>query len=211
MELTGWMERLKSSRRILVLGPSGAGKTRFSISLARLLEIPLVHLDACFWKPGWVSMPQQEWRARVRELVQGEAWIMDGTYEASLDLRIPAADTAILLECPRWTCLWRVLKRRLNPGDAQRPDAPPGQRVDRAFLRYIWRYPSVTRPFVLDAIRRYGADKTLIVLRDARQIASLQEALERERRAGAPTAPARKTEPPSPGKHSGLARPNGFL
>jgi len=157
--------RLASAKRILVLGSSGSGKTTFSIQLGRILNLTTIHLDAQFWKPGWIATPQAQWRAIVDALIQTESWIMDGTYESTLDLRIPAADAVILIESSRWTCLWRALKRKATVDDDRRPDAPGGQKLDRAFLRYIWQYPAVTRPFVLDCIRQYGPDKTLIQLK----------------------------------------------
>jgi len=87
---------------------------------------------------------------------------MDGTYESSLDLRIPAADTIILLEVSRWTCLWHAFKRKATVDDQHRHDAPAGEKLDLAFLRYIWRYPLVTHPFVIESIEKHGADKNLI-------------------------------------------------
>ena len=98
---------------------------------------------------------------------------MDGTYESTLDLRIPAADAVISIERSRWGCLWRVLKRKATVDDRRRPDAPAGQKLDLAFLRYIWQYPALTRPFVMDEIRRYGPHKTSIVLYGANQIEHL--------------------------------------
>ena len=163
---------LASSKRILVLGSSGSGKTTFSIQLGRILNLKTIHLDAQFWKPGWIATEQQDWRAIVASLIQTESWIMDGTYESTLDLRIPAADTVIVIESPRWVCLWRVLKRKATLDDDRRPDAPGGQKLDRAFLRYVWRYPAVTRPFVLECIRQYGSDKTLIQLGSSNDIES---------------------------------------
>ena len=41
------------------------------------------------------------------------SWVMDGTYEASLDLRLPAAEAIVYIQSSRWTCLWRVVTRRL--------------------------------------------------------------------------------------------------
>ncbi len=174
---------LASSRRILVLGSSGSGKTTFSINLSRILNLKTIHLDAHFWKPGWIATPQPQWRAIVASLVETESWIMDGTYESSLDLRIPAADSVIVIESSRWICLWRALKRKATVDDQRRPDAPGGQKLDRAFLRYIWRYPTVTRPLVFDCIRRYGPDKTTIQLEGKTEIQEflrqIQQAVER--------------------------------
>lgn len=157
--------RFASSRRILVLGSSGSGKTTFSIQLGQLLGIEVIHLDAEFWQPGWIATPQPQWRGVVSTLVQRQAWVMDGTYESSLDLRIPFADSVILIEQSRWTCLWRALKRKLTVDDLRRPDAPAGQKLDLAFLRYIWRYPVVTHPFVLKCLREQGPEKPVIALK----------------------------------------------
>ena len=162
--------RLLSSKRILVLGPSGAGKTTFSTRLGRILQLQTIHLDAHFWKPGWIATTQTEWREMVLSLVREPSWVMDGTYESTLDLRIPAADTVILVDVSRWICLWRVLKRKATWNDERRPDAPAGQKLDRAFLRYIWQYPAVTQPVVLDCVQRYGPEKTLIQLQGSREL-----------------------------------------
>jgi adenylate kinase family enzyme len=167
--------RARLGRRILVLGSSGSGKTHFSERLARILDLDVIHLDAEFWRRGWIATPEQEWRGKVSTLVQRTAWIMDGTYENTLDLRVPAADTIIVLERERLACLWGVLRRVLFQRAATRADAPPGQRLDRAFLRYVWHYSSVVRPLVLERIHCYGWDKRLIVLRGSRCIAQFLE------------------------------------
>lgn len=177
MDFQDSIARLTSSKRILVLGPSGSGKTTFSLHLGRLLGIETIHLDACFWQPGWTSTPQPEWRATVAALIQKESWVMDGMYERTLDLRIPAADALIVIERSRLVCLWRVFKRKATMADHLRPDAPAGQKLDRAFLRYIWRYPAVTRPILFESIRRYGPDIPLIQFKGSSDIQSfLQQA-----------------------------------
>ena len=173
MDLSGTIPSLVAAKRVLVLGSSGSGKTTLVRRLGPLLNLEPIHLDACFWRPGWVSTPQDEWREKVAALVERESWIMDGTYESTLHLRIPAADCVIVLERSRLVCLWRVLKRKVTLDDRRRPDAPSGQKLDAAFLRYIWRYPRVTRPLVYEQIRQYGPHKTLIVLRGAGDIERL--------------------------------------
>ncbi|MDH3718558.1 MAG: hypothetical protein OES79_10605 [Planctomycetota bacterium] len=170
MDVQSCLEQLSTSRRILVLGSSGSGKSTLARCLARILDIPLIHLDAHFWQPGWVPTAEPAWRARVASLAGGESWIMDGTYERSLDLRIPAADTILVVESTRWSCFWRVLKRKITIDDSNRPDAPPGQPLDLAFLRYVWQYPAVTRPLVYRLIREHGLHAKLIVLKSPRDV-----------------------------------------
>jgi len=159
-------ERLSGAGRILVVGPSGAGKTQLALRLADLLGLPLIHLDAERWRPGWNALPDDEWSDVVAELTLRRRWIMDGTYEKTLGLRVPAADAVVVLEVGRLRCLAGLVRRRFLGGRRPRPDAPPGQRIDRRFLRYLWRYPSVTRPMLLAALREHGDGKTVLVLRD---------------------------------------------
>ena len=177
------VERLRAARRILVVGPSGGGKTQLALRLGRALELPVVHLDAQRWQPGWRALGDAEWRAVVRRLVAQPTWIMDGTYERTLDLRAPPADAVVLLEPPRVVCLAGVCARRLRTGDRPRVDAPPGQPLDRALLRYVWRYESDTRRVVMSALERYGSHLAVVRLPSRRAARGLAERL--EARAGA--------------------------
>lgn len=172
-------EEITRARRVLVLGSSGSGKTYLSARLGELLHIEVLHLDAYFWRPGWVSTAEHEWRGIVSQLTRKSSWIMDGTYENTLDLRLPEADTVVVIEQSRWICLWGVLKRRLFFDGPGRTDAPAGQRIDLPFLRYIWEYPSATRPLVHRLIQQYGPDKRLIVLTGAREVRQLLRSVRR--------------------------------
>lgn len=57
-------------RRVLIIGSSGAGKSTLARELEPILGLPVIHLDAVFWQPGWREMPKDAWKARVAELVQ---------------------------------------------------------------------------------------------------------------------------------------------
>lgn len=172
------VDALMSSKRILVLGPCGSGKTCLTRQLSRLLDLPAVHLDAIFWRPGWISMPQPEWRGVVNSLVRENSWIMDGTYESTLDLRIPAAEAIIMIDRPRWSCLWGVVRRSLTYRNKPRSDAPPGQPIDLAYLRYIWRYPVRTDTLVRELIRKHGPQIPVIRLDKRENVEALISALQ---------------------------------
>jgi adenylate kinase family enzyme len=177
------IETLKSSKRILVLGSCGSGKTFFSQQLSQALDLPAIHLDACFWRPGQVSTPQAEWRVTVSSLVKQESWIMDGTYESTLDLRIPAAEAIIMIRRPRLSCIWGVFRRSLMYRNRTRPDAPSGYPVDLAYFRYLWKYPARTETHIRELIRTHGPQITVIQLDRQKAIDELISALQ-----AAPTA-----------------------
>jgi hypothetical protein len=168
-DLTG----LRQARRILVLGSPGSGKTFLCTFLGRHLGLELIRLDDFFWKPGPVRIPTDEWRVRVMELASRPAWVMDGTYEASLDLRIPAADAIVYIESSRWACLWRVIIRRLLSRWRRDDESTHGHAITPFFVRYVFRFPSLTQPEVFRLIAQQGRGKPLTVLGGANGVERL--------------------------------------
>ena len=69
-------------KRLLVLGCSGAGKSTLARELGEVLNLPVTHLDKLFWKPGWVESDEGEFRQKVANAVEGDAWIVLGLVDA---------------------------------------------------------------------------------------------------------------------------------
>ncbi|HEX5137691.1 MAG TPA: hypothetical protein VFY93_12000 [Planctomycetota bacterium] len=159
-------------RRVLVVGSGGAGKTMFATRLGERTGLPVIHLDAAYWRPGWVEPPADEWRRTVEGLLARDAWIMDGNFCATLEMRLAACDTAIFLDRSRWVCLWRVGRRVLRFHGRTRPDMGPGcaESIDWEFLRWIWRYPLDSRPQVLARLIAAGPGKRIVRLRSEREV-----------------------------------------
>jgi len=153
-------------RRVLVIGPGGAGKSTFSARLAAITGLPLIHLDALYWKPGWVEPPKAEWASTVERLLREPAWVMDGNYGGTLETRLAAADTVIFLDLPRIVCLTRVVRRWIRFHGRSRPDMTPGcpERLSWEFLRWIWSYPEERRPKILQRLGTLRADQRAVVL-----------------------------------------------
>ena len=86
-------------------------------------------------------------------------------------MRLPRADVVIILDSPRWLCLWwRVLRRSIFERD-QRPDLPDGcpEHVDWSLLKFIWRFKRQTWPRIEAARREFGAGVPVVRLRGRRQ------------------------------------------
>jgi adenylate kinase family enzyme len=159
-------------KRILVIGSGGSGKSTFARRLGALLDMPVIHLDAEHWSPGWVETPKEEWRERVKELVRGDAWIIDGNYSGTLDVRLDASDVVIFLDLPRTLCVWRALKRAVTFRNATRPDMAEGcrEKFDLSFLWWIWNYPSRSRPKVLRRLEENARGKKVVRLRSRAEV-----------------------------------------
>jgi adenylate kinase family enzyme len=159
-------------QRILVIGSGGSGKSTVAKEIASRLDLPLIHLDALYWQPGWRAAETSEWERVVRELTAAPCWVMDGNYGGTLDVRLPRCDTVVFLDLPRVVCLWRVLKRRLEFHRRSRPDVAPGcpERLSWEFVNWIWTYPKRRRPGILRRLAGLRADQRAIVLSSNRAV-----------------------------------------
>ena len=159
-------------KKILVIGSGGAGKSTFARRLGEITGIEVVHLDKLHWRAGWIEPPKDEWRKTVENNLKKESWIMDGNFGGTMDLRLAACDTAILLDLPRTVCVYRVLKRRIKYRGTNRPDMSEGcsEKIDYEFLRWIWDYPKKNKPQVEEKLKRFENEKTIIRLKSKREV-----------------------------------------
>ncbi len=159
-------------QRVLVIGSGGAGKSTTAAQLAELTGLPLVHLDACYWKPGWEETPKAEWATTVEQLVAEPRWVMDGNYGGTMSQRLAACDTVVFLDLSRWVCLARVLRRYARFRGRSRPDMTPGcpERFSFAFLWWIWRYPIDRRPSVLALLSNLERGQRVVRLRSSAEV-----------------------------------------
>ena len=172
---------MQPMRRVLVIGPGGAGKSTLARRLGERLNIEVLHLDRFYWSPGWIEMPKAEWSKTVEHLLEHEAWIMDGNYSGTLDIRYKACDTIIFLDMTRALCLWRVLKRAVMYRKRSRPDMAEGcpEQLTLEFILWIWNYPRRSRPKVLRMLESNPKEKRIVWLRtrsDVERFLAAQEA-----------------------------------
>jgi len=166
-------------RKVLVIGSGGSGKSTFATRLAQHTGLPVIHLDAHFWKPGWVEPTHEEWDETVARLASGEAWIMDGNYGRTLEQRLAVCDTVIFLDRPRLLCLVRVIWRRIRYHRQARPDMGQDcpERLDWEFIRWIWNYPATHRSKILQRLAELPPGQRAIVLRTQADIENFLRSL----------------------------------
>jgi adenylate kinase family enzyme len=155
---------------VALVGSGGAGKSTLARELATITGLPLFHLDELHWRPGWVEMPNDEFRPLQAEVASKDEWIIDGNYYNSYDIRFARADTVIYLALPRWICLSRVLWRVASNWhrDVQAKGCP--EQFDWSFLLWLWHFPRDVRPGLEEALAHYGGSFELIKLSTPRQV-----------------------------------------
>jgi adenylate kinase family enzyme len=149
-------------RRVSVVGTPGSGKTTVGQRLAASLSARFVELDAIFHQPRWADLPRDEFRARVRDIVETDDWVIDGNYSAVQDLVWQRGDTVIWLDLPRRVVMQRVVARTLRRAitrerlwNGNREPLSNFYRLDpeRSIIRWAWvkhpeyveRYRAATR------------------------------------------------------------------
>lgn len=107
-------EALAPGRRISVVGCSGSGKTTLSRRLARHLGYRHVELDALYHQPGWQPLPTEQFRQVVGEALEGEGWVVEGSYSAVRPQVLERADMVIWLDLPRAAVMRQLIPRTLK-------------------------------------------------------------------------------------------------
>ena len=160
--------------RIVIVGSGGSGKSTAAKQLGLALSLEVIHLDRLFWKPGWVRVPPPEQEAIIQEIISRPSWIIDGDHLRTQPLRFAAADTILFLDFPRCVCLWRTVKRFFQHWRRSRPGMAEGcpERLSWLLLQWVWRYPTDTRPQVMENIRQYAEGRQVIALRGPRDVPS---------------------------------------
>ncbi|MFZ9683488.1 MAG: DNA topology modulation protein, partial [Cephaloticoccus sp.] len=135
-------------QRIIIIGCGGAGKSTLARELGARLGLPVHHLDRLFWRSGWVPTPRDEWAQIQTQLCAAPAWIIEGNYGGTMDIRLAACDTVIFLDYARHVCVWRMLRRWWQYRDRSRPDMTEGcpERLNFEFFLWIWRFRRRSRP-----------------------------------------------------------------
>ena len=153
--------RSTKMQRIVVIGCPGSGKSTLSRELHNKTGIPLYHLDMMYWNADKTTVEKHVFLERLSHVLEKGEWIIDGNYTSTMELRIAACDTVILLDYPTDLCLAGIRERRGKP----RSDMPWIEtEEDAEFIEFIKGYNEKQRPLVLDLLEKYS-DKNIIILK----------------------------------------------
>jgi adenylate kinase family enzyme len=163
-------------KRILIFGPSGAGKSTLARRIGERVGLPVIHLDAINWSPGWVQIERDPFSERVAEAAARDTWVMDGNYTTThLDFRLSRAGAVIWLDLPRYVYFPRALWRTIRNYGRVREDIGPGcpERFDLPFFRdWVWTYPARSRARHAELLANLPPGVRGIILRSTTEVAN---------------------------------------
>lgn len=146
-------------KKVIVIGCPGSGKSTFSRSLAAAIKLPLYPLDMLYWNADRTTVPKTVFLKKLDDILKQEAWIIDGNYGSTMDLRLNACDTVFFLDYPTEICLAGIMERR----GKSRPDIPWVEKeIDAEFLTFVQNFALESRPAILALLQKYPDKRKII-------------------------------------------------
>ena len=147
-------------KKVVIIGCPGSGKSTFARALAKKTELPLHHLDNMYWNADRTHVEKPVFLQRLKEAMDTEAWIIDGNYNSTMEMRVTAADTVFFLDYPVEVCLEGAEKRK----GTVRTDIPWVEAKDDRddeFINFINAFRADSRPKILELLGGFK-DKTIV-------------------------------------------------
>ena len=142
----------ENMKRVIVIGCPGSGKSTFARQLQSKTGLPLISLDNIWWKSDRTHITREEFDARLKEILEADEWIIDGSYSRTFEPRIKACDTVILLDYDTDVCMQGIIDRV----GQTRPDIPwTEQTLDPELVELVRTYKERNGPVLKELFARY--------------------------------------------------------
>lgn len=173
----------QESKKIIILGCSGSGKSTLAGQLGKIMDLPVVYLDALSWDAGWKRKPFDEFDRLTQSEIRKPEWIMDGNFPRTVEQRMDVCDTVIYLDFKRWFCILSVLRRVITNYGKPRPSMNPGcpEKFDPGFLKRIWNFDRRSKAHYYGYMKKLSGTK-LIVLKTRKEVNRFVKQVEKEGR-----------------------------
>ena len=161
--------------KILILGPSGTGKTTVCRELSEKLGIIPLHLDSVYWIKDWENISKHDFNVWMKEFFnKNKKWVIDGNYSNNLHFkyRLDLADTIIFLDYGTQAALKGIYHRANNYKHLVRPDMAEGcvEGIDQVFLQYVASYYKTRAKYLKAIINKYKDKKQVLIFKNRTEL-----------------------------------------
>lgn len=150
-------------KKVAIIGCGGSGKSYLARELGKILDAPVTHLDAAFYDDEWNELPMDKFAEVQRELVAQPRWVIDGNYNSTLQIRLEACDTVVLMDVSTAAALWGVFSRQIRHGAGHRGNGVHN-RIHWGVIKYVSTYRHKMRPRVMTKIEQFASGHADVVL-----------------------------------------------
>jgi len=154
--------------KVAVVGCGGSGKSHVARELGKILGAPVTHLDATFYDDQWNALPADEFTRLQRRLVAQPRWVIDGNYNSTLQVRLEACDTVVLMDVSTVAALYGILSRQIRHGAGHQGNGVHN-RITWNVITYMATYRRKMRPRVMAKIEEFAAGGADVVLLSTRR------------------------------------------
>ena len=118
-----------------------------------------------YWNADKTTVEKRVFLELLSTVLKKDAWIIDGNYGSTMELRMAACDTVIFLDYPLDVCLDGIKERREKP----RSDMPWIETEENAeFIEFVKSYNEQQKPKVLELLEKYS-DKNIVIFKSREQ------------------------------------------
>ncbi|MET7685663.1 topology modulation protein [Streptomyces sp. NPDC005423] len=149
--------------KVAIVGCGGSGKSYLARTLGKIIDAPVTHLDAAFYDDEWTALPTEKFTELQRELVAQPRWVIDGNYNSTLQTRLEACDTVVLMDVSTISALYGIFSRQLRHGAGHKGNGVHN-RIHWGVIRYVATYRRKMRPRVMAKIDQFASGRADVVL-----------------------------------------------
>jgi adenylate kinase family enzyme len=168
-------------KRVAVFGNAGGGKSTLAKKLAQATGLPLYPLDLVQFQVGGAKVPHEQYLKAHADLLQREAWIIDGYgCRKSAWERFARADTLVYIDLPLLTH-YRWVTKRFLMGLFRTPEGwPEGSPILSSTMdcyRTVWLCHRHLTPDYRKLVAEARDEKRVHHLRSAAEMSELVAAV----------------------------------
>ena len=152
--------------KISIIGGPGTGKSTLANNIGKELNLPIHHLDGANYKPNWVQVDKKERDENILKIADGESWVIDGTYKATLEERIGKSDLVIFLDYSTPAKVKGVFSRYIKGRGKEKKEIPGcNEKMDWEFFNHTIHWNKKQRKLINDTLEK-NKDKEIMIFKN---------------------------------------------